>query len=160
MGGSTAAFHIPTIDIAPYLKDPTSEAADQIIQDVRNACMAVGFFSLVGHSVSRKVQDDVFDAAKKLFSLPIEEKRALRHPLLKNRGYEIIGGQALQVDTLPDLKEVSQYLQSMRDPMLIKVWSQHTGFLYWPAHTRAFSSGPSTSAPTGREHLSSQPLPI
>lgn len=146
MGGSTAAFHIPTIDIAPYLEDPTSEAADQIIQDVRNACMAVGFFSLVGHSISRKVQDDIFDAAKKLFSLPIEEKRALRHPLLKNRGYEIIGGQALQVDTLPDLKEVSQYLQSMRDPMLIKAWSQYTQGFYIgqhiPAHSPAAQAHP------------------
>lgn len=103
---NTADFHIPTIDIAPYLEDPTSEAASSVVCRVRNACKTVGFFSLVGHEIPRKVQDDVFQAAKRLFALPTEEKRTLRHPLLKNRGYEIIGAQALQDDTLPDLKEV------------------------------------------------------
>lgn len=109
MGSSncTVDFHVPTIDIAPYLKDPTSAAAHRVVHDVRDACMTVGFFSLVGHRIPRQVQDDVFAAAKKLFRLPIEEKRALQHPMLKNRGYEIIGAQALQDDTLPDLKEVS-----------------------------------------------------
>lgn len=108
MGDRTADFHIPTVNIAPYLKDPTSEAANKVIRDIRNACMAVGFFSLVGHEISRKVQEDAFEAAKKLFSLPVEEKTALQHPLLKNRGYELIGAQALQNNTLPDLKEAGQ----------------------------------------------------
>lgn len=107
MGSTTVDFHIPTINIAPYLKDPNSEAAVRVVHDVRDACMTVGFFSLVGHRIPREVQDDVFTAAKRLFSLPIEEKRALQHPMLRNRGYEIIGAQALQDDTLPDLKEVS-----------------------------------------------------
>lgn len=68
--------------------------------------MSVGFFSLTGHGISRDLQDGMFKAAKRLFSLPLEEKTALAHPLLKNRGYEIIGTQVLQPDTLPDLKEV------------------------------------------------------
>lgn len=106
MGSNTSNFDIPTINIAPYLKDPSSEAAEQIVQDVRSACMTAGFFSLVGHKIQRKTQNDVFEAAKRLFSLPVEEKRALRHPVLKNRGYELIGAQALQDGTLPDLKEV------------------------------------------------------
>lgn len=106
MGVITASFHIPTIDIAPYLRDPSTDAARQVVRDVRNACATVGFFSLVGHGVPRGVQDNVFRAAKRLFDLPPEEKEALRHPLMKNRGYELIGSQALQVDTLPDLKEV------------------------------------------------------
>lgn len=98
-------FHIPTINIAPYLQDPSSDAARQVVLDVGNACATVGFFSLVGHGIPRSIQDGVFRAAKKLFDLPPEEKRALRHPLMRNRGYELIGSQALQVDTLPDLKE-------------------------------------------------------
>lgn len=68
--------------------------------------MSVGFFSLTGHGIPRDVQDSVLKAAKRLFDLPLEEKKALTHPLLKNRGYEILGAQALQSDTLPDLKEV------------------------------------------------------
>ncbi|KUI52950.1 Sexual differentiation process protein isp7 [Cytospora mali] len=100
-----ANFHIPTIDISPYLQDATSDAADQVVRDVGKACATVGFFSLVGHGIPRNIQDNVFEAAKKLFNLPAEEKRALRHPLMKNRGYELIGSQALQDNTLPDLKE-------------------------------------------------------
>lgn len=73
---------------------------------MRNACMAVGFFSLVGHGIPRDIQENVLKASKKLFNLPLEEKKALRHPVMKNRGYEIIGAQALQSHTLPDLKEV------------------------------------------------------
>lgn len=100
-------FNIPTINIAPYLDDPTSDAARRVVRDVRNACMSVGFFSLVGHGIPKDVQDGVLAAAKKLFSLPLDEKKTLKHPLLRNRGYELIGSQALQEGTLPDLKEVS-----------------------------------------------------
>lgn len=100
-------FHIPTINIAPYLDDPTSDAARRVVRDVRNACMSVGFFSLVGHGIPKDVQDGVLAAAKKLFSLPLDEKKTLKHAILRNRGYELIGSQALQEGTLPDLKEVS-----------------------------------------------------
>lgn len=104
-GGS---FHIPTIDVGPFLADPASEAAARVVARVRAACTTTGFFSLVGHDIPRRVQDDVLGAAKRLFALPLDEKRALRHPRLRNRGYELIGAQALQDGTLPDLKEVSR----------------------------------------------------
>lgn len=101
-----SSFHIPTIDISPYLEDASTDAARRVVDDVRNACMTTGFFSLVGHGIPREMQDGVLDAAKRFFDLPLSEKEALRHPLIKNRGYEIIGAQTLQEDTLPDLKEV------------------------------------------------------
>ncbi|KAI7786017.1 2og-fe oxygenase family [Diaporthe eres] len=100
-----SSFHIPTIDIAPYLEDASTDAARQVVDDVRNACMTAGFFSLVGHGIPRDMQDGVLRAAKKFFDLPLAEKQALRHPLIKNRGYEVIGSQTLQENTLPDLKE-------------------------------------------------------
>lgn len=68
--------------------------------------MSVGFFSLTGHGIPRDLQDNVLKAARMLFGLPLQEKQALKHSTLKNRGYETIGVQALQSDTLPDLKEV------------------------------------------------------
>lgn len=110
MAPRTKPFHIPTINIAPYLRDSTSDAGKKVVQDVRNACMTVGFFSLIGHGIPRDIQENVLKASKRLFDLPLEEKMALRHPVLKNRGYEIIGAQALQSHTLPDLKEVYQPL--------------------------------------------------
>jgi isopenicillin N synthase-like dioxygenase len=103
---TTKGFHIPTIDISPYLEDASTDAARRVVDDVRNACMTAGFFSLVGHGIPREMQHAVLDAARRFFDLPLAEKEALRHPLIKNRGYEIIGSQTLQEDTLPDLKEV------------------------------------------------------
>ncbi|KAH8904357.1 2og-Fe oxygenase family protein [Coniochaeta sp. PMI_546] len=101
----SAPFTIPTIDISPYLQDPSSPEAKKIIEDVRNACMTTGFFSLVGHGISKELQERVFNASKAFFALPLEEKRKLSAPPLLNRGYEQIGSQALQEDTKPDMKE-------------------------------------------------------
>jgi isopenicillin N synthase-like dioxygenase len=103
-----SSFSVPTIDIAPYLQDPSSAAAEDVIEEVRAACTGTGFFSLIGHGLSRDLQEQVFKGAEQLFSLPMEEKMKLdksRSVGASNRGYELIGGQGLQADTLPDLKE-------------------------------------------------------
>ncbi|KAL1892248.1 hypothetical protein Sste5346_007204 [Sporothrix stenoceras] len=101
-------FHIPTINIAPFLADPDSEAAAQVVADVRTACMTTGFFSLIGHNVPRELQQRLLAACAELFALPLETKKSLRPPsgsTLMNRGYELIGAQVLQEGALPDLKE-------------------------------------------------------
>lgn len=104
------SFVIPTIDVSPYLRDPTSDASAKVVQDVRQACMTTGFFSMVGHGMSKELQERVFKACETLFSLPLEEKQTLISPVAKNKGYELIGSQILQKGTLPDLKEVSNAL--------------------------------------------------
>jgi isopenicillin N synthase-like dioxygenase len=79
--------------------------------------VTTGFFSLVGHGVSKDLQQRVLKACETLFSLPLEEKKKLVYPegLLKNRGYELIGAQALQEGALPDLKEVGRGSQIGRE---------------------------------------------
>ncbi|KAI1341273.1 hypothetical protein F5Y15DRAFT_29429 [Xylariaceae sp. FL0016] len=101
-----AEFIIPTIDIAPYLADPSSRASDQIVQEVKEACITSGFFQVVNHGIDKQLQDRVFEASKAFFALPLDEKKALKHPALRNRGYEQIGGQALdEKQVAPDQKE-------------------------------------------------------
>ncbi|KAK6083468.1 2og-fe oxygenase [Seiridium cupressi] len=100
-----AQFSIPTVDVGPYLADPSSEESSKIVEQVRQACITSGFFQLVGHGISKELQNRVQKAAEAVFALPLEEKKKLMHPNLKNRGYEIIGSQALQEGALPDLKE-------------------------------------------------------
>ena len=102
-------FEIPTVDLAPYLQDPSSEESAKIVEQVRKACMTTGFFSLIGHGIAKDLQEKVFKAAKAVFALPLEEKKQLRHSTLKNRGYELIGSQVLQEGALPDLKEVGRF---------------------------------------------------
>lgn len=41
------AFYIPTIDIAPYLSDPSSIESLKIINQVREACISTGFFQYI-----------------------------------------------------------------------------------------------------------------
>ncbi|KAH8808613.1 hypothetical protein F5884DRAFT_378141 [Xylogone sp. PMI_703] len=101
-------FNVPVVDIAPYLRDPTSPEAVEIIEKVREACTTTGFFQLVGHGIPTALQQDVLKGSAAFFSLPVEEKRKLAKELSvgsSNRGYEVVGNQALQEDTLPDLRE-------------------------------------------------------
>ncbi len=100
------SFIIPTIDLAPYLKDPTSTQSAEVVQGIMQACVTTGFFSLVGHAIPKELRERVFRAMEALFALPLEEKKKLRSPVLITRGYELIGSQVLQEGTLPDLKEV------------------------------------------------------
>lgn len=109
MPSSNPAFEVPTVDVAPYMKDSTSQAAVAVVAQIRNACMTTGFFQLIGHGIKRDLQDDVFRGAAAVFSLPFEEKKRFDTRASvgsSHRGYEVISTQGLAEGTLPDLKEV------------------------------------------------------
>jgi isopenicillin N synthase-like dioxygenase len=106
---SNSTFNVPTVDLAPYLADSTSIEALKVVNQVREACIATGFFQLIGHGIPRSLQDEIFAGSAALFKLPFEEKKKLDKSEsvgASNRGYELIGNQGLQEGTLPDLKEV------------------------------------------------------
>ena len=106
-----AVQEIPLINIRPFL-DPSSTQTERssVISQVRDACKVYGFFQLEGHGIPVGLQSKMLDCAKLFFDLPLEEKKkvGMEHAMgMSNRGYEVIGGQKLQSDALPDLKEVS-----------------------------------------------------
>jgi isopenicillin N synthase-like dioxygenase len=96
---------IPTVDISSFLANPSSKEAELVVSEIRDACMAVGFFQIVGHGIPPDLQELVFQAAKTFFSLPQNTKK--RYVGSQGRGYELIGSQALDPSTEPDLKEVN-----------------------------------------------------
>lgn len=103
---NSSSFYLPSVDITPFLEDPTSTEAKQVIDDVRAACISTGFFQMTGHGVSESLQKEVFDAAAKFFALPLDVKTNLN--AAKNigfRGYDLMGTQLYEDDVLPDLKE-------------------------------------------------------
>ncbi|EJT77011.1 2OG-Fe(II) oxygenase [Gaeumannomyces tritici R3-111a-1] len=117
---------IPTVDISGFRAEPRTAAeaaaSARVVEQVRDACLNTGFFSLVGHGVPRSLQDRAMAAAERLFALPLDDKMDLVHPTLKNRGYEVLGGQTLQRGFKPDLKE-GYYLgkhMDMSDPRVKK----------------------------------------
>lgn len=95
---------IPTVDISSFLANPSSKEAELVVSEIRDACVAVGFFQIVGHGISPELQEAVFQAAKTFFSLPQDIKK--RYVGSQGRGYEVIGIQALDSNAAPDLKEV------------------------------------------------------
>ena len=94
---------IPIIDIEPWLDGSNPK---DVVKAVRAACMTYGFFQLAGHGVPLALQHEIFECAKKFFSLPLEHKMALAKDPVSGRGYEVIGSQTLQIGQAPDQKEV------------------------------------------------------
>lgn len=100
-------FLIPTVDISPYLRDPSSSAAKDVVETIRSACLTTGFFQITGHGIELDVQQGILEAAKNLYNLPMGEKRKLH--MSKNigsRGYSTVGEQGYDKELLGDLKEV------------------------------------------------------
>ncbi|TVY47051.1 2-oxoglutarate-dependent dioxygenase citB, partial [Lachnellula cervina] len=107
-GVGKAGFYVPTIDIRPFLDDPSSVAAGEVVEMVRDACVSTGFFQITGHGIPAALQEAVFAGSRAFFALDGEEKKMLdkrRSVGSSNRGYEGIGNQGLQEGALPDLKE-------------------------------------------------------
>jgi len=134
---SKPSVSIPTIDISPYITSPTSLSALKVIDSVRTACTTTGFFQIVGHGVPRALQDEVFAASKEFFKLPLDEKEKLdrgNNGGPSNRGYEVMGTQALEKgQTKADMKEGFYISQSLpKDHPLVQRHPQFAGENVWP----------------------------
>jgi isopenicillin N synthase-like dioxygenase len=71
------AFHtIPVIDFRDaYSKD--LEARKRVAVEVYDACVRVGFFYVRNHGVDETVMENIFQAARDFFALPLEDKMAI-----------------------------------------------------------------------------------
>ena len=100
-------FYVPTVDISPYLSDRSSSTAEKVIEEVRKASVSAGFFQIVGHGITRDLQDSVFKAAARFFALPFDEKKKIDAKAnVGMRGYDVLASQSYEEGVLPDLKEV------------------------------------------------------
>jgi len=96
---------LPVIDMAG-LRSPAEADRRRVAAAIRAACLDKGFFYISGHGVQRQQTAAVFDAARRFFDLPADDKLKLN---LKNskasHGYEPMQAQVLEPGTPPDLKE-------------------------------------------------------
>ncbi|KIN99678.1 hypothetical protein M404DRAFT_779875 [Pisolithus tinctorius Marx 270] len=82
---SGAFDSIPVVDIG-CVSTPEERAA--LAQQIRDACMNVGFFYISNHGIPQETIDEVFSAMKAYFSLPLETKMKLYHKEVANfKGY-------------------------------------------------------------------------
>jgi isopenicillin N synthase-like dioxygenase len=134
---------IPIIDVAPLFSDDPA-ARQKLADEIRLACMRVGFFYIKNHGVPQAIIDRAYDRVKEFYALPIEDKLAYHvsksgcHrgfvPLYEESFYETLGTQTANKDhkecfeTGIDLAEDDpNYVEGM--PLLGRnVWPDLPGF--------------------------------
>jgi len=80
-------FHVPTIDITPFVADGTADERAGVARAVDEACRTVGFMQIVGHGIPSAITDDLAAAMDAFFALDLETKKTWRTPPQINRGY-------------------------------------------------------------------------
>lgn len=84
------AFHVPAIDISPYLNPTPDNDAERaaVARQFDTACREVGFIQIHGHGVPAETVDGLAAASDAFFvGLDSAEKAAYRTPPGVNRGY-------------------------------------------------------------------------
>lgn len=99
------AESIPIIDLGPSFCGGTA-GKQAVAFEIHKACRDTGFFYVRNHGIPQSLIDAQFDAARRFFALPLEQKLALHMNNSRTfSGYEPIAGQTLDEDSPPDLKE-------------------------------------------------------
>lgn len=80
-------FHVPTIDISPWVARGPDAARAAVVAAVDHACRTVGFMQIVGHGIPDSVIRDLEEGLDDFFALPLDEKKAYVRPPGENRGY-------------------------------------------------------------------------
>ncbi|KHL09440.1 isopenicillin N synthase-like dioxygenase [Mumia flava] len=80
-------FHVPIVDITPYVTEGTGEQRAGVAEAIDRACSEVGFIQVVGHGVPAETIAAFADALDSFFGLPLETKKEYRTPPRINRGY-------------------------------------------------------------------------
>lgn len=80
-------FHVPLVDIAPYVGDGPPEARAEVARRIDDACRTVGFIQITGHGIPEAVIEGLTGAVDAFFALDLDEKKRYRTPPQINRGY-------------------------------------------------------------------------
>jgi isopenicillin N synthase-like dioxygenase len=103
-----SSFYLPLVDITPWLHDPRSAAAQQVVNDVRAACRSTGFFQIKGHGVSPTLQKSIFEASARFFALPTDVKLQMDCRKFAFRGYDVMGSQSYDDDEPEELRDMKE----------------------------------------------------
>lgn len=96
---------IPLIDISP-LDNGGARGLAEVAAQIDEACRVTGFFYITGHGVPREQIELIFREAKRLFDLPMAEKRRISITDSDfHRGLGVIGTEALEEGRPGDFKE-------------------------------------------------------
>jgi isopenicillin N synthase-like dioxygenase len=93
------------LTLAAFRSDDTNDRRT-LVQQVKSACLAKGFFQLINHGISTELQEAIFAQSEQLFALPEETKMKYSQAEHPNKlGYERLRSQNFEKKTAGDLKE-------------------------------------------------------
>ncbi len=99
---------IPVIDVSPFVGGGSARERAAIATEVRQACIDIGFFQIVGHGIAKSELAAALDWGKQFFHLPLTEKmRVHASKSATRRGFIGAGGvdPSANPDKTPDIKE-------------------------------------------------------
>ncbi|MCZ4499240.1 MAG: efe [Marmoricola sp.] len=91
------SFHVPTIDITPYVADGTAADRARVATEVDHACRTVGFMQVLGHGVPEESTDGLAGAMDAFFAESLETKKSWVRPAGENRGYSAPKSESLSL---------------------------------------------------------------
>ncbi|MGX1772333.1 isopenicillin N synthase family dioxygenase [Nocardia brasiliensis] len=86
-GRRVVEFHVPIIDISPYVEGADAAARAAVARQVDAAASTVGFMQIRGHGIARPVLDEFAAALDEFFALAPAAKESYRTAVEFNRGY-------------------------------------------------------------------------
>ena len=104
---------IPLVDLSRFI-DSSVEKKETFIKSLGNAFETIGFVALNGHSLSRDIQQALYDQVSSFFSLPQASKNQY---IMKGgggqRGYTAFGKEHAKGQSKGDLKEFWHFGQEI-----------------------------------------------
>jgi len=122
---------VPILDLAAWR---AGGPADELVAQLRAACLGTGFFYVAGHGVPAEIVEGALQATRRYFQLPPEVRLGDRADTRFRRGYMPFGiNQHAGYD--PDLKESYEFGVDLplTDPDVLAGRPVH-GPNRWPAH--------------------------
>ena len=145
MGAAKATggtFAIPVVDITGFA-DGAQDHRARIARQVDRAARDIGFMQITGHGIPVLAADGLTEAMDGFFSLPFEEKTAIRPPdVAINRGYSGPKTERLSyslgVTSPPDLFEAFNVGSQAKDFPGVTVPAEHYPANLWPDRPALF----------------------
>jgi isopenicillin N synthase-like dioxygenase len=81
------AFHVPAVDITPWVRNGPAEEKAEVARQIDAACREVGFMQILGHGIPGSVTDGLAGAMDDFFADDLETKKQHVTPRGINRGY-------------------------------------------------------------------------
>ena len=104
---------VPIIDLSGLMQDSSSQATQDIAQQIADACRDWGFFQVINHDISEQLIQRVWDETSQMFALPNQDKLAVLRTKENPWGYynnELTKNQR-------DKKEVFDFTNDGVDPI-------------------------------------------